>query len=33
MAIEPDYVYVVPPNYRMDIAEGRLSLSDMTRQE
>ena len=31
--IVPNHVYVVPPNRRLDIADGRLTLSEMTQRE
>jgi len=31
--IEPNHVYVVPPNRRLDITEGTLTLSEMTQRE
>jgi two-component system CheB/CheR fusion protein len=31
--IEADHVYVVPPNRRLDIVDGMLTLSDMTQRE
>src|SRR5262249_3636526 len=32
-AIAPDHVYVVPPNKSLDIADGRLLVSEITRAE
>ena len=31
--IEPNHVYVVPPNRRLDITDGMLTLSEMTQRE
>ena len=31
--IEPDHVYVVPPNRRLEIDDGTLTLSEMTQHE
>ena len=31
--IEPDHVYVVPPNRRLTVSDGMLNLSDMTQPE
>ena len=31
--IEPNHVYVVPPNRRLDITDGTLTLSEMTQRE
>ena len=31
--IEADHVYVVPPNRRLEIADGMLTLSEMTQRE